>query len=130
MSSHIRIIGVVAMRVSNARILDDKYMEFIEVLQSLGELQNIKRLLADLSDAYIRMDGVGRNLREIESGAAIHTLWENGWIEVCEVNRQSKGTPRRKYTLRINLEKISCYFRQERIHGAVLSGGLEAQALS
>jgi predicted transcriptional regulator len=130
MSSHIRIIGVVAMRVSNARILDNKYMEFIEALQSMGELQNIKRLIADLSDAYMRMDGAGCEFREIESGSAIHTSWENGWIEVCEVKRQSKGTPRRTYTLRINLEKISCYFGQERIHRAVLAGGREARALS
>jgi predicted transcriptional regulator len=118
------------MRVSNARIMDDKYIEFIEVLQSLGELRNIKRLLDDLSDAYMRMDGVSSDLREIKGGAAIHTLWENGLIEVCEAKRQSKGTLRRTYKLRINLERISCYFKQERIAGAMLAGRLKARALS
>jgi predicted transcriptional regulator len=118
------------MRVSTVKVLDDKYTEFVEALQGLGELQNIKRLLAYLSEPYGQIDDEGSELRAIGAVASMRTLWENGWIEVFEAKRQSKGVQRRRYTLRINLEKICCYFKQEQATGTVLSGGQEARALS
>lgn len=121
------------MRVSAIRILDDGFMEFIEVLQSLGELQSVIRLVAHLSSADEPPEDADLDLREIEASTAMRALWENGWIEVREVKRQSKGILRRAYTIRMNLEKIARYFEQEKAQRSILTREAiphEAQALS
>lgn len=121
------------MRVSAIRILDDRFMEFIEALQSLGELQNVIKLIAHLSSADEPPEDVDLDLREVEASTTMRALWENGWIEVREVKRQSKGILRRAYMLRINLEKIARYFEQEKVQRSILAREAipqEAQALS
>lgn len=109
------------MRVSAVRILDDGFIEFIEALQCLGELQNIIKLVAHLSSADEPPGDVDLDLQEIEASAVMRALWENGWIEVREVKRQSKGVLRKAYMLRMNLERIARYFEQERVQRSILA---------
>ncbi len=122
------------MQVSTTKMLDNRYVEFIEDLESLGELRNVTRLVAHLLNAdEIPFDDAetDQELREIEASAAIRTLWENGWIEVREVKRESKGGLRKAYALRIYMEKIARYFEQERLKRSILAREVipqEAQA--
>ncbi|MGA9100066.1 MAG: hypothetical protein WB392_14165 [Methanotrichaceae archaeon] len=126
------------MRVSAVRTLDDRYMEFINDLQSLGELQNVIRLISqrssiNLSNVDAPSDNTGIDLEKLEATTAIRALWENGSIKLHEAKRIRKGTLKSAFKLSIDLDKISRYFEQERIQKSNLSSeGLphEAKSLS
>ena len=126
------------MRVSAVRTLDDRYMEFINDLQSLGELQNVIRLIAQRSsiapsNVDVRSDNTVIDHEKLEASTAMRALWENGSIKLHEAKRLRKGTLRSAFKLSINLDKISSYFEQERIQGSNLSSedlNDEAKSLS
>ena len=114
------------MRVSAVRTLDDRYMEFINDLQSLGELQNVIRLIAqrssiDLSNVDVKPDDTNIDLEKLEANTAMRALWENGSIELHEAKKIRRGTLKRAFKLSINLDKISRHFEQERTQRAILS---------
>lgn len=108
------------MRGSAVRTLDDRYMEFINDLQSLGELQNVIRIIAqkssaDLSKIDLPHDDSRIDLEKLEASTAIRTLWENGSIELREAKRMRKGILKRAFKLSIDLDKISRHFEEEKI---------------
>ena len=114
------------MRVSAARTLDDRYIEFINDLQSLGELQNVIRLIAqrssiNLSNVDTISDNTCLDLEKLEATTAMRALWENGSIELREAKRIKKGTLKRAFKLSINLDKISRHFEQEKSQKSILS---------
>lgn len=103
-------------------------MEFINDLQSLGELQNVVRLIAqrssiNLSNVDTSSDdmSLGCDLEKPETSTAMRALWENGSIELREAKRIRKGTLKRAFKLSINLDKISHHFEQERTQKSILS---------
>jgi len=100
------------MRGSAVRTRDDRYIEFINDLQSLGELQNVIRLIAQRSSI---------DLEKLEASTAMRALWENGSIKLHEAKRIRKGTLKSAFKLSIDLDKISYYFEQERIQRSNLS---------
>ncbi len=114
------------MRGSVVRTLDDRYMEFINDLQSLGELQNVIRLIAqrssiNLSNVDVISDDTNIDLEKLEATTAMRKLWENGSIELREAKRIKKGTLKRAFKLSINLDKISRHFEQEKTQKSILS---------
>lgn len=114
------------MRGSSVRTLDDRYMEFINDLQSLGELQNVIRIIAqrsslDLSKIEMPSDNTGLNLENLEKSTAIRALWENGSIELREAKKLRKGILKRAFKLSIDLDKISRHFEEEKVQRSVLS---------
>jgi predicted transcriptional regulator len=114
------------MRVSAGRTLDDRYMEFINDLKSLGELQNVISLIVqrsstDLSNVDVPSNDTDLDLRNLEASTAMRELWENGSIELLKAKRFRKGTLKRAFKLNINLEKISRHFEQERISKSIQS---------
>ena len=124
------------MRVSAVRTLDDRYMEFINDLQSLGELQNIIMLIAQRSSITpskvdVPSDNTGIDLKKLEASTAMRALWENGSIKLHEAKRLRKGTLRSAFKLSINLDKISSYFEQDKLQESNLSNeDLNAKAKS
>ncbi len=119
-------VSAVRTRVSVVRTLDDRYMEFINDLQSLGELQNVIRLIAsrssiNLSSVDVKSDDTSLDLEKLESNTTMRALWENGSIELHEAKRIRKGTLRRAFKLSIDLDKISHHFEQERTQRSILS---------
>ncbi len=111
------------MRGTAVRVLDERYLEFIEALRSLGELGSITRLIADLSMAGEEScEDAGGGLIRPETNKTIHAFWMMGWIEVREITRKSKYGPKKNYRLKVCLDKISGHFEQERMHRSVLTG--------
>jgi len=112
------------MRGTAVRVLDGRYLEFIEALRSLGELGSITRLIADLSRAGEEScgdaDPGGGSVRP-ETNRDIHAFWMMGWIEVREITRNSKYGPKKSYRLKVCLDKISGHFEQERMRRSVLT---------
>jgi predicted transcriptional regulator len=111
------------MRGAAVRVLDERYLEFIEALRSLGELGSVTKLIVDLSNAG------GESRGEIDSDPmrpelyrVMHAFWEKGWIEVREIRRKSKYGPKKDYRLKVCLEKIACHFEEERMHRSALAG--------
>jgi predicted transcriptional regulator len=113
------------MRGTAVRVLDERYLEFIEALRNLGELSSITRLIADLSRAGGEPceDAGGGSIRP-EMNKTIHAFWMRGWIEVREITRKSKYGPKKNYRLKVSLDKISGHFEQERMRRsrAILTG--------
>ncbi|MDM7911960.1 MAG: hypothetical protein QUS09_02585 [Methanotrichaceae archaeon] len=113
------------MKGAAVRVLDERYLGFIEALRSLGELGSITRLIADLSkageDSCKDADAGGGPIRP-EMNRDIHAFWMMGWIEIREITRKSKYGPKRDFILKVCLDKISDHFEQERTRRSALTG--------
>ena len=71
---------VTIMRESTVKILDDKDMEFVETLRSLGVPRNVATLitfLANVDEASSREIEMGSDLRQPEVSIAMRTLRDN-----------------------------------------------------
>jgi predicted transcriptional regulator len=118
MSRYIRNnFGVAAMR-GRARVLDSRYLEFIEYLQKLGELQSITRMIANLSyqenEAWERSEGVYEQ-QEREASKIMYPFWQRGWIEIREIEKKRDNGQAKEYVITISLKMIVEYFGKEKL---------------
>ncbi|MCX6670091.1 MAG: ArsR family transcriptional regulator [Methanothrix sp.] len=107
------------MRESTVKILDDKDMEFVETLRSLGVPRNVATLitfLANVDEASSREIEMGSDLRQPEVSIAMRTLRDNQWIEEKEIKREGKGRPMKVYSLRASIDNIIKHFEDEKLH--------------
>ena len=110
---------VTIMRESTVKILDDKDMEFVETLRSLGVPRNVATLitfLANVEEASSREIEMGSDLRQPEVSIAMRTLRDNQWIEEKEIKREGKGRPMKVYSLRASIDGIIKHFEEEKLH--------------
>lgn len=110
---------VTIMRESTVKILDDKDMEFVETLRSLGVPRNVATLitfLANVEEASSREIEMGSDLRQPEVSIAMRTLRENNWIEEKEIKREGKGRPMKVYALHATINDIIKHFEEEKLH--------------
>jgi predicted transcriptional regulator len=110
---------VTIMKESTVKILDDKDMEFVETLRSLGVPRNVATLitfLANVDEASSREIEMGSDLRQPEVSIAMRTLRDNQWIEEREIKREGKGRPMKVYSLRASIEEIIKHFEEEKLH--------------
>jgi predicted transcriptional regulator len=110
---------VTIMRESTVKILDDKDMEFVETLRSLGVPRNVATLitfLANVDEASSREIEMGSDLRQPEVSIAMRTLRDNSWIEEKEIKREGKGRPMKVYSLRASIDEIIKHFEEEKLH--------------
>lgn len=101
------------------KILDDKDMEFVDTLRSLGVPRNVATLitfLANVDEASSREIEMGSDLRQPEVSIAMRTLRENHWIEEREVKREGKGRPMKVYALHATIDDIIRHFEEEKLH--------------
>jgi predicted transcriptional regulator len=109
-------MGVQDMK-GRARVLDSRYMEFIEYLEQLGEQQNVTRMIHRLSNPeYDAVESVKTGL-VMEMGGEdkmMYSFWQKGWIEIREMETKRKDGRDREYTLMVRLGRIVDYFAQER----------------
>ena len=100
-----------------ARVLDSRYLEFIEYLKKFGEHQNVTRMIHRLSNPeYDAVETVKIGL-VMEMGGTdkmIYSFWQKGWIEIREMEKKRKNGCDKEYTLKVRLEDIVDYFAQER----------------
>jgi len=103
--------GVAAMR-GRARILDSRYIEFIEYLQKLGELQSITRMITDLSyqenEAWERSEAINKQ-QEIDASKMMYSFWQRGWIEIREIEKKRENGQVKEYIITVSLKKIVEY---------------------
>ncbi len=110
---------VTIMKESTVKILDDKDMEFVETLRSLGVPRNVATLitfLANVDEASSREIEMGSDLRQPEVSIAMRTLRDNQWIEEREIKREGKGRPMKVYSLRASIDEIIRHFEEEKLH--------------
>ena len=110
---------VTIMRESTVKILDDKDMEFVETLRSLGVPRNVATLitfLANVEEASSREIEMGSDLRQPEVRIAMRTLRDNNWIEEKEIKRDGKVRPMKVYSLRASIDEIIKHFEEEKLH--------------
>jgi predicted transcriptional regulator len=100
-----------------ARVLDSRYLEFIEYLKDLGEQQNVTRMIHRLSNPeYDAVETVKIGL-VMEMGGTdkmIYSFWQKGWIEIRVIENKGRNGCSKEYTLKVRLGKIVDYFAQER----------------
>ncbi|NPV63092.1 MAG: ArsR family transcriptional regulator [Methanotrichaceae archaeon] len=107
------------MKESTVKILDDKDMEFVETLRTLGVPRNVATLitfLANVDEASSREIEMGSDLRQPEVSIAMRTLRENNWIEEKEIKREGKGRPMKVYSLRESIDNIIKHFEEQKMH--------------
>jgi predicted transcriptional regulator len=115
---HDKKIGVQAMK-GRARVLDSRYLEFIEYLKDLGEQQNVTRMIHRLSkqeyDAVetVRV-GLDIDMEMSDADKMIYSFWQKGWIEIREMENKGRNGYSKEYTLKVCLGRIVDYFAQER----------------
>jgi predicted transcriptional regulator len=109
---------VIIMKESTVKILDDKDMEFVETLRSLGVPRNVATLitfLANVDEASSREIEMGSDLRQPEVSIAMRNLRENNWIEEREIKREGKGRPMKVYSLRATIDEIIKHYEKQKL---------------
>ena len=97
---------------------DEKDMEVIEGLQSLGLNRNAAKLITYLKEVE---EGSSRDierftdLRQPEVSIAMGTLRDMGWISERDGKGIGKGRPQKIYALRATIEEIIEHYEAERI---------------
>ena len=97
------------MKQTAVNVLDEKDLEIIETLQSLGVPRNAAKLitcLANVTEASSREIELGTNMRQPEVSIAMRTLRNNNWVEERDVKTEGKGRPTKIYTLSVPIEEI------------------------
>ncbi len=99
-----------------AKVLDSRFMEFIEYLQKMGELQNMVRMIdsfAEMRDREYDVPNIESNQVNNNGIDLLFPFWRNGWIEIREIDKRRKDWHIKEYTLRVRLDEIAAYFEQE-----------------
>jgi predicted transcriptional regulator len=108
--------GVAAMR-ERARVLDSRYLEFIEYLQKLGELQSITRMITNLSnqeDEAWERSKAGYEQQERDASKMVYSFWQRGWIEIREIETKRENGQGKDYVIKVRLKKIVEYLEEEK----------------
>jgi predicted transcriptional regulator len=98
-------------------VADEKDMEFIEGLQSLGINGNVSKLityLKDVDEGSSKDIEIGTDMRQPEISIAMRTLRELGWISERDVKNPGKGRPMRIYALSTTIEEIIGHFEAKK----------------
>lgn len=101
--------GGIIIDQSTVQVLDDRDLEFMEVLRSLDVPRNVAALityLANVEETTSRQIEMGTGLRQPEVSIGMRTLHENKWVIEREVKPEGKGRPMKVYKLCIPLDKI------------------------
>jgi len=100
-----------------AKVLDSRFIKFVENLQKIGELQNTVRMI----DSLAEMKNVEYGDLNIESNKKNNSgidlllpFWQNGWIEIRETDRRGKNWHIKEYALLFRLKEIAAYFEQKK----------------
>lgn len=108
-----------------ARVLDSGFLEFVEYLQKIGELQNTVRIIDSFSETRAE-EGEAQHSEFYQANKSgidlLFPFWRKGWIEIRETERKGKDRQIKEYALLLHLEEIADYFSQEKDHRTRSSG--------
>ena len=109
--------GGIVIQEAIINVADDKDMEFIEVLQSLGVNRNVAKLityLKDVENGSSREIEMATDMRQPEVSVAMRILRDMGWILERDVKSLGKGRPMKIYALGATIEEIIEHFEAEK----------------
>ena len=98
-----------------ARVLDRRYLEFIDYLKKLGEQQNMARMIFRLSNKEYEAGEAlaGLNMEKCEADKMMYSFWQRGWIEIREIEKNGKNGHGKEYILKVRLGEIVEYLNHE-----------------
>ncbi len=109
------------MKESFVMRFDEKDIEVVETLRSLGVPRKVSNMLAYLAsgtEATSREIERGSDLRQPEVSIALRTLRKNNWVEEKVCKSDGTGRPMKVYRLRTPIEDILHYYEQEKLNEA------------
>jgi len=113
----VRNVGGSIIRDVTIKIADEKDLEFMKGLQSLGINRNVASVityLKDVKEGSSRDIEVATGMRQPEVSIAAQTLRERGWITERNVKLESKGRPMTFYALRSTIDEIIKHYETEK----------------
>ncbi len=109
------------MKESFVMRFDEKDIEVVETLKSLGVPRKVSNMLAYLAsgtEATSREIERGSDLRQPEVSIALRTLRKNNWVEERICKSDGTGRPMKVYKLCTPIEEILHYYEQEKLSEA------------
>jgi predicted transcriptional regulator len=97
------------------KVADEKDLEFVQGLESLGTNRNVARLITYLKEVK---EGSSRDietatcLRQPEVSIAMRTLRQNNWVTERDVKTEGKGRPMKIYKLGVPIEEILKHYEE------------------
>ena len=105
----VRSVGGSIIRNITIKVADEKDLEFVQGLESLGMNRNVAGLityLKEVKEGSSRDIETATGLRQPEVSIAMRTLRENNWVEERDVKIGGKGRPMKIYKLGVPIEEI------------------------
>jgi len=109
------------MKESFVLRFDEKDIEVVETLRSLGVPRKVSNMIAYLAsgvEATSREIERGSDLRQPEVSIALRTLRQNNWVEEKVCKSDGTGRPMKVYKLCAPIEDILHYYEQEKVNEA------------
>ena len=99
------------------KVADEKDLEFVQGLESLGMNRNVAGLityLKEVKEGSSRDIETATGLRQPEVSIAMRTMRQNNWIEERDVKVGGKGRPMKIYKLGVPIEEIIKHYEEEK----------------
>lgn len=109
------------MKESFVMRFDEKDIEIVETLKSLGvprKVSNMIAYLANGNEATSREIERGSDLRQPEVSIALRTLRKNNWVEEKMSKSDGTGRPMKVYRLKAPIDEILAYYEQQKLNEA------------
>jgi predicted transcriptional regulator len=100
---------------------DEKDIEVVETLRSLGVPRKVSNMIAYLAsgaEASSREIERGSDLRQPEVSIALRALRQHDWIEEKICRSDGTGRPMKVYRLKSSIEEILRYYEEEKMSEA------------
>ena len=113
----IRYVGGSIIKDVTIKVADEKDLEFVQGLVSLGMKRTMARVITFLKDQNERSSRdieLATGLRQPEVSIAMQTLRERNWLTEHEIKSNGKGRPLKIYALRATIDEIINYYEAEK----------------
>ena len=97
------------------KVADEKDLEFVQGLESLGMNRNVAGLityLKEVKEGSSRDIETATGLRQPEVSIAMRTLRQNNWVNERDVKTEGKGRPMKIYKLSVGIEEIIKHYEE------------------
>jgi len=112
----VKSVGGSIIRDVTIKITDEKDLDFMQDLESLGMKRTVASVitfLKDMKERSSREIETATGLRQPEVSIAMRTLRERGWLAEHEIKNIGKGRPLKIYALRATIDEIINYCEEE-----------------
>jgi predicted transcriptional regulator len=97
------------MREGVVKVLDDRNIEFVDILRRLGMQRNVAKIITYLTvagESNSREIERGTGMRQPEVSIAMRTLRRENWVREWEIKTEGKGRPSKVYALSTPVDEI------------------------